>query len=161
MSRNPSPNAGGAPRALWWLVLACAAGTAGWYALRAAASHRLDGALQPYAGAPLPRPGDPVDDALADLGASVFEGRCAACHAIRGEPKLGPNMEGVTLRRDVAWIQAMVMNPDSMTREDPIARSLRTGYGVQMLVAGGMDTARSRAVLEFLRRVDAQIGGGS
>lgn len=147
-------------RPLAWLVLACVAGLGSWWAVRALDARELEQALRPWAGAGLPAPGAPIEEGLADLGARVFDGRCQACHAVHGEPRLGPNLEGVTLRRDYAWIRAMVMAPDSMTREDPVARALLQGYRVQMLVAGGMDEAGTRAVLEFLRRVDAGPGSG-
>lgn len=153
------PGRGGAlPLAL--LVAACAVGLGAWWASRASEARELERALTPWAEGTLPAPGTPIDEALADLGARVFDARCQACHAVHGEPRLGPNLEGVTLRRDYAWFRAMVMAPDSMTREDPVARALLQGYQVQMLVAGGMDAARTRAVLEFLRRVDAGPRGG-
>jgi len=152
---SPPPAAPRRPLALPVLVLVLLAFVGGWWTLRARGSHDMEEALAPWAGTPLPAPDAPVEGALADLGAQVFDTKCAACHALRGEPRLGPNLEGVTQRRTYGWIQAMILAPDSMTRDDPLARTLRQGYGVQMLVAGGMDTLRTRAVLEFLRRVDA------
>jgi len=130
----------------------------GWWYTRSAASDALDEALAPWAGAALPEPGAPVDAELAAHGAEVFQAKCAACHALTAEDQVGPNLVGVTERRSPAWLQAMILAPDSMTREDPDARALKAHYGVQMMVPGGIDTLRTRAVLEFLRRVDGQEG---
>lgn len=152
-SSRPSPPRRASPLAA--LVVAVVAASAAWWGVRTSRGHALDRALSPWAQAPLPTPGSPVDHALADLGAQVFDASCKACHAVRGEPRLGPNLEGVTRRREYPWLRDMIMAPDSMTRDDPVARSLFLGYGVQMMVAGGMDAARTRAVLEFLRRADA------
>lgn len=130
-----------------------------WLAARAAEGRRTTDALAPWVGAPLPGPGDSIDARLAALGATVFERHCAACHAVTGEAKIGPNLAGVTLRRDPTWIRAMVLRPDSMTRDDPVAAALRERYGVQMIVVGDVGPEHALAVIEFLRRVDGQGGG--
>jgi hypothetical protein len=52
----------------------------------------------------------------------------------------------------------MILRPDSMTLDDPVAAALRAQYGVQMMVPGGMTPVRARAVLEFLRRADEEEG---
>jgi len=131
---------------------------AAWLGIRATEGRRLSRELATWTGTPLPAPGDPVDPELASLGASAFERHCAACHAVTGEPKLGPNLAGVTLRREAAWIRAMILRPDSMTKADSVAAALKARYGVQMRVVGKVDGTGARAVIEFLRRVDAQAG---
>lgn len=129
---------------------------AGWWIQRQARLAALDEALAPWGSHPLP--GDrraPVDSVLAGLGARVFETRCASCHGLTGsEGKLGPSLLGVTERRSLPWVTAMILDPDSMTRSDPVAQALLQEYGVQMMVPGGMDLPRTRAVVEFLRQVD-------
>ncbi len=127
----------------------------GWWARRGAVERARTEALAPWVGAELPEPGDPVDDSLASLGAELFRAKCASCHAVRGESPIGPELAGVTERRSPAWLQAMILAPDSMVREDPAAQSLKIRYQVQMMVPGGIDAVETRAVLEFLRRVDA------
>jgi mono/diheme cytochrome c family protein len=136
------------------LVVACVVALGTWWARRAAAERALGVALSDYAAAPFPEAGDPVDDALADLGADVFQRRCSACHVVSGEAKLGPNLAGVTRRRDLTWIRSMILRPDSMTAADPVASALKAQYGVQMLVTGDFTPAHVRAVVEFLRRAD-------
>lgn len=131
-----------------------------WWVQRSAERQARDIRLEAWAGAPLPSREDPVDSALAELGAGLFREKCAACHVIYGEAHLGPDLAGVTHRRTPGWIQAMVLAPDSMTRSDPAARSLKARYEVQMQVPGGMDTLRTRAVIEFLRRVDGPPPAG-
>jgi mono/diheme cytochrome c family protein len=126
-----------------------------WLRRDAAEKGRLGDALAPYAAEPLPPPGAPVDSTLADLGARTFKRRCAACHAITGESRVGPDLAGVTRRRDLAWIRRMMLAPDSMTTNDPVAQMLKARYQVQMMVPGGVSPAESRGLVEFLRRVDA------
>jgi len=136
------------------LTVASTFGVLFWMVGRAAEARRETQALAPWADAPLPARGDSIDDRLAELGASVFARHCAACHAVTGEPRIGPNLAGVTLRREPAWIRAMVLRPDSMTRDDPVASALKQAFGVQMMVVGDVGPGHARAVLEFLRRVD-------
>lgn len=147
-----------ASRAPLLLAAACVVAVGAWWMGQAREHRALSDALAPYASTPLPAPGDPVDDGLADLGARVFDAKCAGCHHMSGEPRLGPNLAGITLAREATWLAAMIQRPDSMTAHDPIARSLLEHYGVQMLVAGGMDPVETRAVMEFMRRADLGAG---
>jgi mono/diheme cytochrome c family protein len=159
MPPNPSNERGRkGPLAAAALALVSVVLVTVWLGVRAAESRRLTQELAAWADTPLPAPGASVDPGLAEAGAAVFERHCAACHAVTGAPKLGPNLAGVTLRREAPWIQAMILRPDSMTRDDPVAASLKARYGVQMLVVGKVDGTGARAVIEFLRRVDAQAG---
>lgn len=100
---------------------------------------------------PLPSPGDPVDPVLADAGADIYQKRCVACHRLEGEDLVGPPLGRVAARRDYEWIRGMVLAPDSMLRVDEQARALLERYKVPMNDTG-LDEARFRAVLEFLRR---------
>jgi len=159
MPLNPSNGLGRkGPLAAAALALFSIALVTLWLGARASGNRRLSQELAAWTGTPLPAPGDSVNPQLASVGASVFERHCAACHAVTGEQKLGPNLAGVTLRREAAWIRAMILRPDSMTRADSVAAALKARYGVQMLVVGEVDGTGARAVIEFLRRVDAQTG---
>lgn len=163
MSTDPSSAPAGAPspwgsRSPLLFAAACVVAVGAWWVGQAREQRALTGALAPYASASLPSAADPVDEALADLGARVFDAKCAGCHHMSGEPRIGPNLAGITLAREASWLAAMIQRPDSMTRHDPIARALLDHYEVRMMVAGGMDGAETVAVLEFMRRAD---GGAS
>lgn len=104
---------------------------------------------------PLPAPGDPVDPALADAGAAIYQKRCVACHRLEGPDLVGPSLGDVADRRDYEWIRGIVQAPDSMLRHDAEAQALLERYRVPMIDTG-LDEARFRAVLEFLRRSAAE-----
>lgn len=150
--RPRPPRYGTAPVALLTTLLVV--GLTLWWLQRTAAHRAMDRSLEAWATAPLPSLDAPVDSALAELGAELFREKCAACHVIYGSSGVGPDLAGVTHRRRPTWIQAMVLAPDSMTRTDPVGQALKARYQVQMAVPGGIDTLRTRAILEFLRRVD-------
>ena len=65
-------------------------------------------------------------------GERLFRTRCASCHTITGaeaEDALGPDLLGVTERRDLNWLADWVRAPDRMLRKkDPIAMALAAQY---------------------------------
>jgi len=99
---------------------------------------------------PLPTRDAPVDVALAGAGGEIFQKRCVACHKLGPGVAVGPDLSAVYARREPAWIQAMMLNPDSMLRVDSVARALLYQYQVPMLDTE-LSEPQARAVLEFLR----------
>ncbi|HEY6912572.1 MAG TPA: SCO family protein [Myxococcales bacterium] len=69
-----------------------------------------------------------------DRGEYLFKSRCAACHTIGKGDTVGPDLAGVTRRRDHAWLLRYVQRPDLVLASgDPIARALFARYqGVRM-----------------------------
>lgn len=60
-----------------------------------------------------------------DEGKTIFETQCVACHTIGGGTLVGPDLQGVTARRDKAWLTRWIFEPDKMLAEgDPIAAQL-------------------------------------
>ena len=110
---------------------------------------------------PLPERGTAVDEELASSGEELYRIYCAACHragaAATAAAAVGPSLAGVTGRRTYPWIRGMVMEPDSMHREDPIARRLLLQWRVPMRDVGLSEPA-FRAVLEYMRLQDRPPG---
>ena len=138
------------------LVVVSVAAVGLWYVRESAWEEGIAEALTVYASAPLPSPGEPVDTVLADIGSRLFRKRCAACHTIHGEDNVGPDLAGVTERRDYAWIRGMILTPDSMTLNDPDARDLKAEFNVQMVTPRYFENPHARAIVEFLRQVDGR-----
>lgn len=69
----------------------------------------------------------------AETGKKLFQERgCAACHTI-GKGKLtGPDLSGVTKRRDEEWIKKWLKSPETMLMSDPVAKELLQQYMVPM-----------------------------
>ena len=62
-------------------------------------------------------------------GEDLFRSRCESCHSIGRGDKLGPDLLGVTQRRERAWLVRWIMEPDVMLKEkDPIAMVLYEKY---------------------------------
>lgn len=101
---------------------------------------------------PLPEPGAPIVAELAAEGERLYRAKgCLACHKIQGGPSVGPDLAGVTERRDYAWYRGMVSNPDSMLALDPIAQALLAQYRTRM-VYQPVSEYEIRALFEYLRQ---------
>jgi protein SCO1 len=62
-------------------------------------------------------------------GEYLFASRCSACHSIGGGEKVGPDLLGITARRDAAWLARYIRAPDRMLAVgDPVAVSLSEKY---------------------------------
>ena len=54
-----------------------------------------------------------------DKGKDLFTAKgCNGCHKIGGGKLVGPDLKGVTGRRDKQWIVKMILRPDLMVKED-------------------------------------------
>jgi protein SCO1 len=93
-------------------------------------------------------------------GQYLFQTRCAACHTIGHGEKIGPDLRGVTSRRDQAWLARFIQTPDQLLAEkDPTAIGLFEKYKqVRMpnLRLGPGDVA---ALIAYLEAQGASSGG--
>ena len=86
-----------------------------------------------------------------ETGQQMFNSRCSACHTIGGGDKMGPDLAGVTKRRDREWVARYLNSAEKMRKEgDPIALELATKYktvGMPDQRLGGSDL---RDILSYL-----------
>jgi len=86
----------------------------------------------------------------ADNGSTLFEAKCASCHTIGGGRLVGPDLQGLTDRRDRAWVERFIQAPDEVLASgDPIAKQLLEEYGAPMPNLGISD-AQLAALVAFL-----------
>jgi mono/diheme cytochrome c family protein len=85
-----------------------------------------------------------------DEGESVFGQTCAACHTIGGGALVGPDLEGVTDRREGAWLKIQIQSPSvHQEQNDPISVANREEFGLPMPDLGLTDQ-QVDAVLAYL-----------
>jgi cbb3-type cytochrome oxidase cytochrome c subunit len=66
-------------------------------------------------------------------GRKLFEQSCTACHTIGGGVRVGPDLKGVTERRDLAWLKRFILEPDQMLKEeDATALAMLKEFGIPM-----------------------------
>ena len=62
-------------------------------------------------------------------GQAMYKKICTACHTIGVGDKVGPDLRGVTERRDRAWLVSYLRNPPAMlAKNDPVAVALAAKY---------------------------------
>ena len=93
-------------------------------------------------------------------GQFLFESRCAACHTLGAGERLGPDLLGVTTRRERSWLARYLAEPEKMRAEgDLIATSLFKKYKpVRMpnVELGTDDVASLLSYLEARSRADSE-----
>ena len=71
----------------------------------------------------IPATAAPTDPA-AMKAKLAFESKCLACHSITGGDKVGPDLYGVTKRRDEAWLTRWLKSPEQMLQSDAAAKAM-------------------------------------
>lgn len=91
-----------------------------------------------------------VDEAMAANGKEVYDQMCLACHRI-GKKFIGPAPDGILERRTPEWVMNMILNPDQMVKEDPLAKDLLMEFNGSPMANQGLTEEQARAVLEYFR----------
>ncbi len=91
-----------------------------------------------------------IDMELAKAGETKYQMICTACHMV-GQRMIGPDLTGVYERRSPEWVMNMILNPDGMLKEDPIAKALLEEYNGALMLNQNLSEADARALAEYLR----------
>lgn len=91
-----------------------------------------------------------IDMAMAKEGEQKFNMICTACHIV-GQRMIGPDLTGIYERRSPEWVMNMMLNPDGMLKEDPIAKALYAEYDNAIMLNQNLSEQDARALAEYLR----------
>ena len=92
----------------------------------------------------------------AETGEQVFQKKCAGCHTIGGGKLVGPDLAGVTSRREEDWLFRQIQQPDTLiTEKDPIALQLLQEYNMPM-VPLGLEDSEVAAVISYLKSIEQE-----
>ncbi|WP_211222989.1 c-type cytochrome [Salinimicrobium terrae] len=97
--------------------------------------------------------GENIDESMATRGAELFKNMCSACHKM-DKKFIGPEIAGVTERRTPEWIMNMILNPEQMIKEDPIAKKLLIESNMAVMANQNLTEEETRAILEYFRQYD-------
>ncbi len=90
----------------------------------------------------------------ASDGEALFKAKCTACHTIGGGKLIGPDLKGVTQRREAPWLSAWIKAPDKLAASgDATAKQLVTQFGMQMPNMGLSD-ADVASLVAYFQSVD-------
>jgi nitrite reductase (NO-forming) len=106
----------------------------------------------------MPASATPTDpDAVA--GKLAFESKCLACHSIGEGRKLGPDLAGVSKRRERAWLARWLKEPEKMLQSDAAAQALLKEYNNVPMPNQSLGEAEIRQYQKYFEWVDAQPAG--
>jgi len=91
-----------------------------------------------------------------DPGEYTFANHCAACHSIGRGDKLGPDLLGVSARREREWLTRFITTPDKVRADgDPIALALRAKYREVVMPRLDLGAADAALLIDY---IDKQSG---
>lgn len=90
-----------------------------------------------------------IDQTMVDAGKVVYEAKCTACHKVE-KKFIGPSPKGIMERRTAAWVMNMILDPEGMVAEDPIARGLLMKFSAPM-ANQSLTEEEARSVVEYFR----------
>ena len=96
----------------------------------------------------------------AEKGEEIFQSNCAGCHTIGKGTLVGPDLSGVTLRREENWLIRQIKDPDGLVAEkDPTALKLLKDFNMPMVALGLSDTEIA-AIISYLKNIDKNTDQG-
>lgn len=90
-----------------------------------------------------------LDMAMVEKGKATFKTLCRSCHKL-GNRFVGPPLGDVLSRRRPEWVLNMMMNPEQMVSEDPVAKALLEEY-ISPMANQNVTEEQGRNILEYIR----------
>ena len=100
----------------------------------------------------------PIKHAVSsEVGEEIFQSNCAGCHTIGKGNSVGPDLSGVTIRREENWLIRQIKDPDGLVEEkDPVALQLLKEFNMPM-VALGLSDDEIKEIILYLKNLDKNI----
>ncbi|MCH8323116.1 MAG: cytochrome c [Proteobacteria bacterium] len=93
----------------------------------------------------------------AETGQEIFQNNCAACHTIGKGKLVGPDLAGVTSRREESWLERQIKDPERLIAEkDPIAMQLLQEADNVPMVSLELSDEEVVAVIAYLKSTERQ-----
>ena len=85
------------------------------------------------------------------VGEYAFAKHCAACHTIGDGDRIGPDLAGVTTRRESAWLTRFISAPDAVRASgDPAAKALAAKYTPAVMPRLGVAEGDVAQILHYI-----------
>ena len=102
------------------------------------------------------------DAAAAKRGSTLWSSRgCAGCHSIGQGKRSGPDLAGVTERRDLAWLRRWLKNPTVMFETDSLAKALLAQYNNTRMPNLRLKDDEVESLLHHVAQESHKAGGGA
>jgi len=88
----------------------------------------------------------------ASKGEQLYQQKiCGSCHTIGGGRLVGPDLKGVTAKRERSWLVRWIIEPDKMLAEgDPLAKQLAQEYNNIPMPPSGATKAQVEDILAYI-----------
>jgi protein SCO1/2 len=91
-------------------------------------------------------------------GEYLFKTRCNSCHSVGGGDGIGPDLAGVTEKRDPAWLTRWLQSPDEMlAEEDPIAMELFAKYQELPMPNLSLNDLDVQGLVDYMRKESLRL----
>lgn len=123
--------------------------------LRLTRSQVLQGVLVAAAASGAPA----LASAQVQVASAYFQQNCAACHTVGGGALVGPDLKGVTERRDREWIVRFILDPQGVVNTgDPTAKALVSAAGgLVMPKPAGITRPTAEALIDLISGQAGQV----
>ncbi len=90
-------------------------------------------------------------NSIAQDGKDLFNKNCKACHNIGGGKKVGPDLQGVTKKRNLDWLfKFITSSKDLIASGNPDAKAIFEEYGKRPMPSHSLSQAEITALLNFI-----------
>jgi protein SCO1/2 len=91
-------------------------------------------------------------------GQAMYKKICAPCHTIGVGDRVGPDLRGVTARRDRTWLSSYIQSPNKMrAQKDPIALELAAKYPAVRMPSIGVSANDATDLITYIEAVNARL----
>ena len=82
--------------------------------------------------------------------AALFQAKCAKCHTVGRGDRVGPDLKGLSERREKAWIIGFITKTDSYLNTDPEAIKLLAKFNGVRMENASMSEAQAEGLLNYI-----------
>jgi mono/diheme cytochrome c family protein len=94
----------------------------------------------------------PATTPLGQQGRYVFANRgCNTCHRVGGGNLIGPDLAGVTQRRNEKWLTTWLKDPAAVVAKDPALQTWSHEFGDIIMPNQNLDEAEIAALIEYMK----------
>ena len=94
-----------------------------------------------------------INPQLVSSGEEIFSKMCSDCHKV-GKKFIGPKPNKIFDRRTPEWVMNMILNPEEMVNNDPIAKKLLVEFNGAPMANQNLTEDEARAVVEYFRTLN-------
>lgn len=90
-------------------------------------------------------------------GQSMYKKLCTGCHTIGVGDRVGPDLRGVTERREHAWLVRYLRDPPGMTKRDPVAHALAEQFPTVRMPNMRLSEQDADDLIGYLKHENAKL----